>query len=477
GAHFQSIALPRGFTATGGIAVQGSATWLTVAQTDGRQNAVIMTTDGGRSWRTVWTERTAPIYTLMWDRADRLYVAGGNIAKFQQQPAEVIWVLRPRPGAVAKRFTWIRGGRAGGAWQPIVDLKPGPGGTLYALCGGNSMGANLPAPGPLLQINATGMLMRQFSTQLATSLSVTGNSLWLTGGSSQGIGLMRSADGGRSWQVSIQPRDIQAQEVQFVSRRVGFVQTQVGQYETTDGGRTWRPISVNTPSQMGTSVQWITPGQADIAYSTGIVRTNDGGRSWRAVRMPARTPQMYATTALPGGFFAIAYSSAPDYSAVNFAATRDNGTHWMNNGKAFGQGDVADLAFANQASGVAYVQGTSGVGSRNSILLTVDGGRHWSRVPTAPLRSVMWPLSMTAQGGLFFPANDGAAYSSTGRRLATNVLAYRAPNGRATVYRLGLHQPASLDFVTRSNGWFVDIYGSALYHTDNGGRTWTRIWI
>ncbi len=479
GAHYHTVTLPHGFYATGGIVTRGAATWLTVAQTNGPENAVIMTADNGRSWQTVWTERTAPIYTLLWKGANQLYIAGGNIVKYQQQPAEVVWSMRlqtrtsvPR---TVRRLTWIRGRLSGGAWQPIVALKSGPGGTLDALCGGNSMGANLPAPGPLLKIGANGALAGQLPVQSGTSLAVIGNRMWLTGGSGQGIGLMRSTDGGKTWRSSISPRDVQVWGVQFVSRKTGFAQTQMGQYVTTDGGRTWRPLQVNAPVPVDGSMQWVSATQADVQTANGILRSSDAGRTWQNTRMPAHTPQMYATAALPGGFFAIAYGAAPNYSIANFAVTPDAGVHWKIFRNAFGQDNVTDLTFATPALGAAYVQGTGGLGAHNRILLTAVGGAHWSALPTAPLQSVMWPLSMTAQGGLFFPANDGPTSSPSGHSLPTYVIAYRAPAGQATVYHLGLHQPTALDFVTRDDGWFAS--GSALYHTVDGGRTWVRVWV
>jgi len=475
GAHFHVVALPPGFNATGGIAARGGAVALTAMATNGRDDAVLVTHDGGRTWKTLWAERMAPIYSLLWTAENRLYVAGGNIAKYQQQPGVAVWLLHPRTASPAQRFTWILGSQKN-PWQPIVDLQPGQNGSLYALCGGSSMGANLPAPGPLLHLNRAGQRLPLLADASGTSLAVVGDSLWLSGGNEQGGGLLKSEDGGRTWKTLIRPSDLQAEGVQFVNASIGFVQTQVGEYETQNGGQTWHALPVNTSGADAGSWQWQDQTTA-IAPISGISKTVNQGQSWQQIPIPVQTPQLAATSALSGGFIAMIYGAAPNYSINNLATTTDEGRHWTVFHAEFATGTVANLTFATPQLGAVYVQGSAVMEPGAHILLTQDGGRRWAPMTTWGLRSAMWPLSVTRDGGLFFPAASGPTFSSSGRGLPNNVLAYRAPDGLATVYHLGLHLPTSLDFVTRDDGWFVDLYGNALYHTTDGGATWTRVWL
>ncbi|MCY0901268.1 MAG: hypothetical protein OWU32_03665 [Firmicutes bacterium] len=475
GVHFHAVALPRGFSATGGIAARGGIVALTAMATNGREYAVLATQDSGRTWKMLWSERMAPIYSLLWTADNRLYVAGGNIAKYQQQPAVAAWLLHPQTRRPATRFAWIRGSDSS-LWQPIVDLKSGANGSLYALCGGNSMGANLPAPGPLLHLSQTGQRLPLAVEESGTSLSVVGNSVWISGGNEQGGGILESEDGGQTWSNSIQIGDVQAEGVQFLNASTGIVATQVGPYETQNGGKTWHALPLYAASTGAGSWQWQDPLTAMAPTSDGLSLTTNQGRTWQSIPMPVQTPQVEATATLPNGFFAMIYGEEPNYSIGHLATTTDGGRHWTALADRFAGGNATNLTFATPQFGAVYVQG-SGAGPGTQILLTRDGGRTWSPMTTWGLRSAMWPLSMTQNGGLFFPAASGPTFSSSGRGLPNNVLAYRAPDGTATAYRLGLHLPTSLDFVTRDDGWIVDLNGDALYHTTNGGTTWTRVWL
>lgn len=116
-----------------------------------------------------------------------------------------------------------------------------------------------------------------------------------------------SRDGGKRWSKIRTPRGKIAQ-VDFVSRRRGFLLQQSGRILTTaNGGRRWRALpAVGTRAITGIAFTDARRGYAVRDSEDGVaLRTEDGGRSW--------TPQLISSSALQsvaasttGGAFALA---------------------------------------------------------------------------------------------------------------------------------------------------------------------------
>jgi photosystem II stability/assembly factor-like uncharacterized protein len=102
--------------------------------------------------------------------------------------------------------------------------------------------------------------------------SLTG---WISGDST----LLRTVDGGRTWQRQPFPEGLR--EIQFTSTRSGWAARGFEVLHTTDGGSTWQPVSAPGYDLIerlwfaGDSVGWKL-----IKYTTTIHTTRDGGRTW-----------------------------------------------------------------------------------------------------------------------------------------------------------------------------------------------------
>jgi photosystem II stability/assembly factor-like uncharacterized protein len=105
---------------------------------------------------------------------------------------------------------------------------------------------------------------------------------WVVGGR-----IYKSTNGGQSWLAQFTPDEL-LYSVSFADAlngwAVGWGPTLL---QTTDGGQTWVPQSVNFPTNVLFAVEALSPDVAWIAGANGFVaRTLDGGASWEPETLP-----------------------------------------------------------------------------------------------------------------------------------------------------------------------------------------------
>jgi photosystem II stability/assembly factor-like uncharacterized protein len=207
---------------------------------------------------------------------------------------------------------------------------------------------------------------------------------------------------------------------------------------TTDGGRSWKRVSVFTNLR---PIQ-VAAGPAGFAWMTAVncppcslalFRTTDGGRHWhRLPRANVRSPSF----ADAENGWAIPTTRATRGSHALIARTTDGGSTWhtVRVGCPRGVEDPVTLSFPTPIRGWVLCAGRSGAGSQDkAVLETTDAGRTWHVLAEA------LPL----------------AGSST------------APSGGLT----GGGYPQGMTFQPMGAGW---LFGSrmAAFRTFDGGRTW-----
>jgi photosystem II stability/assembly factor-like uncharacterized protein len=124
---------------------------------------------------------------------------------------------------------------------------------------------------------------------------------------------------------------------------------------------------------------------------------------------------------------------------------------------------LIDLKFPSAQHGMAAGIVTEGKRSEPTLLITTDGGAHWSLSPLKNLSSKDAPLSlyfvdesqgwMVTERGLWFTSDFGRAWSKTGD----------IPKGIAKVW-----------FLTNMHGWAIGINKQVIETTD-GGKSWTPL--
>jgi hypothetical protein len=175
-------------------------------------------------------------------------------------------------------------------------------------------------------------------------------------------GLLRSADGGKSWEAAIDgvyvvEDSVDLHGVVVSPSRPGLVTitTRVGTFQSTDGGRRWRKLPVPALREKGSYCRAITyaPGRPETIYvgagndfdgdRGALFRSDDNGATWQAEDLPGP---------LKSTIFAIAVNPVlPDHIACaskngGVFASIDCGKSWRYAPLPRGAGHVFSLALA-----------------------------------------------------------------------------------------------------------------------------------
>ncbi|RME64434.1 MAG: hypothetical protein D6782_08295, partial [Alphaproteobacteria bacterium] len=128
------------------------------------------------------------------------------------------------------------------------------------------------------------------------------NRLWVVGGFSL---ILRSSDGGETWEDFSTGEDAMLTSVSFVDAETGFIAGEFGTVlKSLDGGENWEAM---TPVPNGLYVQsalFVGPETGWIAGLNGLIyRTEDGGETWQEEPTPTQAP-LYRLARAEGVMFA-----------------------------------------------------------------------------------------------------------------------------------------------------------------------------
>jgi photosystem II stability/assembly factor-like uncharacterized protein len=296
-------------------------------------------------------------------------------------------------------------------------------------------------------------------------------------------GVFRSADGGATWQRSIDYNGT-AWPIVFDPRRPGTVYASVGLsvLRSRNGGKTWTSFAGGPPSTnviialavdprggavyvadggailfrtvdgqhwdrvrqipgAGTSALAFDPsGALYAATNTGVFRSKDRGASWRRL---LDSPYLRAIAVAPS-------NPAVLYAGGSYGLHRsvDGGAHWQSIQAGLENQDVNAVAVHPTRPSVVYVAlQTSAAATTGGVFRSLDGGAHWARLraglppgnasvvalsPAAPSRVYAgFPLA-----GVFRSADAGLHWSEANAGLATFDVFRVAPDPErpGTVY-------------------------------------------
>jgi hypothetical protein len=257
--------------------------------------------------------------------------------------------------------------------------------------------------------------------------------------------LLRTTDGGRTWEALGEPGDGMLRAVDFVDSQTGWGVTASHVYRTLDGGHTWRRTD---PPCGGEAVCFSAGDSGWAAVGPFVYRTSDGGDSWTAA------------FTVPIDDIDRPFSLLSAHAAQLDCARP--GTVWA--------------LFTGRASGshtgyVAY-RGTA-AGQWTPVL----------KEPVAGPEGVKAPAAGSHPAPMAFLGPDSALFVSfTPLAGAPDTLALRLATGGGT--QLGPPQPitglftaTSISFLSPEVGW---AHGAktgpttvdAIVATTDGGRTW-----
>lgn len=220
----------------------------------------------------------------------------------------------------------------------------------------------------------------------------------------ESAGVLRSLDGGASWRAvnrglgGAAPLFVSDLAVDPFDAQKFYAVTQVGLYQTRDGGESWQRVGLAGIPMLALAVDPFRPGVLFASvFQNGefdVLVSRDGGATWtpssQGIQGNAAFGVLVFHPTSPDTLFALG-NGWPTY------VSRDGGATWTNLRRP-----LFSLAFG--PAGALF--GAHGV---NGVLKSVDGGLSWSR--TGPLPDRITQL-LAANGRLYAAGNLGVWVSN-----------------------------------------------------------------
>jgi hypothetical protein len=263
-------------------------------------------------------------------------------------------------------------------------------------------------------------------------------------------GTYRSVDAGRSWRRFVLPGGGAVSQIAF-ARDEPVVLAEIAEHDgigfarSTDGGRTWSPLSLRRP-RFGAGALAFDPRDARTVYlpigHRGLLKSTDGGASWRRIY----DREVVSLTLDPAGTLYLATTTA-------LVASRDGGESWNTLGIDLRRDEHVWLLAADPSwHDVVYAA------SAGRILRSVDGGATWIEA-TRGLRASRVAALAAAQNDLYAAAGTGLFRSvdagATWRPLDTGAV--------PTAVAVDPTRPETLYMATAASG---------VFRSDDRGTTW-----
>ncbi len=260
--------------------------------------------------------------------------------------------------------------------------------------------------------------------------------------------LLRTTDGGVSWQ----PVDTNAtgfiHDVDFVSPQAGWL---VGRFGTvmasSDGGSSWSVQPKTSPYwQFLYSIKMLNELEGWFGGSQGKVwRTTDSGGLWQE-RSAGASTAMWDIEARGNRVWVI-------NGGQTLTRSTDQGATWQ----------VSALTYADRINALVFVDEMTGwaAGSGGKIMRTTDGGVSWG-VQSTPINDELMAIAMVnatlgwaagANGRIIHTTNGGSTWQNQTSPIAATI--------------------RSLSFINANEGWAVAEDGSILHYALPAGGSGT----
>ncbi len=404
------------------------------------------TRDGGQSWRYrsgvgATTPSVDPFYAILFYGSQNGWITGNNNYAFRTTDEGATWT----------RMTSV----PAGSWGHIDFVSPSTG-----FIGANGACAFTSDGGQNWQLRSGypdcpimyGMDFRDANLGL-----VAGDHL------SQGTGIYRTTDGGRTWSRRLTGI---FNDVVFMDASTALATTNTGViYRSTDAGNNWMQIAPDRPNGLLDLERVDSTTIVGVSAFGDIWRSADGGFTWSRVGDDLGD--------LPGRW-RVRFRDAQNGWVVGpkgmMLASTDGGLTWRvaSNGIA---DNITDIKMVSRAFGYAV--------TRNAyVLRTRDGGAHWD------LRH----LKVT--GNVFGHAEGLQAIDVVDEQFAVAAglggIVFKTTDGGETWQPIGyptlpgLFDIYDVRFTSRQTGWVVGLdndlgHYRTIYRTMDGGLTWQLV--
>lgn len=261
--------------------------------------------------------------------------------------------------------------------------------------------------------------------------------------------ILKSIDGGLSWQEQEAPTDHRMLSLDFFDEENGLIVGMAGTgYRTSDGGRTWEVVDFNIDGKLN-SVTHTPNGHIYVGADGGLLfNSTDGGLTWSQRKMGTEADLNAIFFVNPdSGYIASANSE--------IIRTENGGSSWQISHTGF-DAVLNDLHFTNDTVGYA-------VGDLGTIIKTEDAGRSWRYINSGMDRDFnkvvfskinpMIGLVTGSHGTILRTTNGGLTF--------------------ATVTSRTTHSIQGVNFKANTNQVDAVAAGGVLISSTNAGGRWT----
>lgn len=269
--------------------------------------------------------------------------------------------------------------------------------------------------------------------------------------------------------------------IQMTSQSTGWATAFVDPYQqilrTTDGGKTWKDVTVYGITQRGgillapvsDSTAWgLVPQVGHLKYSA-LFKTTDGGIHWSHVGYAGPTPKMYGSNGLSvtpdGGVLWLTGKSNSTGSVYLYRST-DHAATWKPvtlNLDVNGQSTTTEpITWTSANDGTLTVKVNQGSQETVVTFTTQNGGQTWTEVPSHQTLNtsafVDNPLIQGSQSGTQAVWKTVAGASTTSPSVVQS--------GSRYVYALN-----------NTHMWSIRTVGNhtQVFQSSDGGKTWTEV--
>lgn len=344
----------------------------------GLQNSggIYRSDDGGASWRNMNSGSNGILERTLSTRGFTIEPGNSNVVYFASEVPSVEWNGAALPGP--EGLDTVKG---------VVYKTTNGGITWTRLWYGDNLAR-------YIWINPQNHDLLYVSTGIFDRAAANGDPAAKKPG---GVGILRSRDGGRTWEMLDQRNGIAADELYFGSLFMhptnpniliaasgnDVYHTTGGVYLTENGGDTWTK-TLDAANMSAVEICISNPNVVYAGSRVGFYRSDDGGRNWTQLGQRNWGP----LDAVAG--FPIDMQCDPrnpmrifvnNYGGGNFLS-EDGGATWVVSSTGYTGALMAQIAVAPSDSAIVYASARSG------LFASDDGGRNWRGLAYGAARSV-----------------------------------------------------------------------------------------